>query len=57
MTNRKYLNKCSNDDFAEAVLRKAAELESKYFDSELDAFDIIDCIEADFAEWLAQERV
>lgn len=57
MTNREYLNACDNDDFAEAVLRKAAELEGKYFDSDLDAFDIIDCVETDFIEWLEQEEL
>ena len=55
MTNRQYLQKLSNDDFAEAVLRKAAELEGKYMNSELDAFDIIDMIEMDFVAWLSEK--
>ena len=56
ITNREFLNTCTNDEFAETVLRKSAELEKKYMDSELDAFDTIDCIEADFVEWLNKGR-
>lgn len=56
ITNREFLRTCTNDEFAEIVLRKSAELEKKYMDSELDAFDLIDCIEADFAEWLDKGR-
>lgn len=55
MTNRQHLQKLSNDDFAEAVLRKAAELEGKYMDSELDPFDMKDMIEMDFSAWLSEK--
>lgn len=55
MTNRQHLQKLSNDDFAEAVLRKAAEFEGKYMNSELDPFDMMDMIEMDFAVWLSEK--
>ena len=55
ITYREYLNSCDNLDFAVTVLRKAAELEGKYCNSDLDDNELREAIENDFIVWLSEE--
>lgn len=57
MTNRDYLNKCSNREFIDIVLRKAAELETDYCNNTNDKSpaEVCRAIETDFLNWLDKE--
>lgn len=55
MTNFDVIKESSPEEVAKMILPKCAELESKYLYSDLDAFDIIDMLEIDFADWLNRE--